>query len=205
MLDKRKANVWVKLVALVIAVAFVAYYALILISGGSTGGSAKSTATTKTGTTAEEQQYLDLIAQHQQLLASSPTSTSLLVQLGNDYFDLANAEANAKKTVMAEGNFRLAAEEYGRYLKLKPKDANARTDRAIALFYAGNVQGAIAEAQTVLKADPSHDKAMFNLGIFYADGAGDSAKAREIWQRYLKLYPAGPGADFVKKRLANLK
>jgi tetratricopeptide (TPR) repeat protein len=202
-LDKRKANVWVKVVALVIAVAFVAYYALLLIQA-SPGGAPSAKAKGQT-TYPEDDPYLALISQHSQLLKNDPKNPSLMLQVGNDYFDLANEQGRATppRQVMAQSNFRLAADTYGRYLALKPKDLSARTDRSIAMFYAGDTNGAIAEIKKVLTADPKFEQGLFNLGIFYAN-AGDSTNAKAVWGRYLDLYPKGQAADWVKQQLVKL-
>lgn len=60
-----------------------------------------------------------------------------------------------------------AIQHYETLLKLSPSDTDSRTDLASAYFRAGRVDAAIQEATAVLRIDPNHVNANFNLGVFY--------------------------------------
>lgn len=60
-----------------------------------------------------------------------------------------------------------AIQHYETLLKLAPDDADARNDLATAYFRAGRVDQAVQEATAVLRLNPNHVNANFNLGIFY--------------------------------------
>lgn len=202
MLDKRQARLWVKIVAIVVAGAFVATLvpaALENIQGSQSNGD-------RPKESPQDRQYSSLAVQLQAQLKANPTSTALLVQLGNMYLDwgAAKQQEEPPDQAAAQSYLTLSAQYYGRALKNEPDDGDARTDRAIALFYTNKVEEAIKEGERVLKTEPEHQNALFNLGIFYAQ-AGNSPKAREAWQKYLSLVPTGEQADFVRDRLTQLK
>jgi len=199
-LNKNRANLWVKIVALTVTAAFVAVAALSLVNPGGqppadSGSSAQDS---------DDQQALQLVTQLQQQLRANPTSTALLVELGNTYFNWADKQQQAKRSLQAQSNFALAADAYTRALGQGKDDPGVRTDLSTALFYSGDTTQAIAQGERVLKNNPTFPNALLNTGIFYAS-SGDSARARGLWQRYLKVAPTGGGADFVKQQLSNLK
>lgn len=213
MLDKRRAGLWVKIVAIVVAGAFIATLipAALDYVRGSRGQGAQGQDTDV------DRRYAPVVQQLQTQLRSNPTSTALLVQLGNAYLDWGIAQQQEQAgqgqsdlaqqqavQAKAQANLALAAEHYGRALKADPKNGDVRTDRAISLFYLGKSDEAIREVQRVLRENPDHENALFNAGIFYAE-ARNVTKAREVWQRYLKLVPTGQQAEFVRQRLSQLK
>lgn len=199
LLDKRKANLWVQIVAVAVAAAFIALGAFQLVDFS--GGPQQPRTS---GTDAADQQALQLITQLQAQLSANPTSTALLEQLGNAYYDLANTQAQSERQVLAKANFELAVDSYAKVLKARSKDTDVRTDMATALYYSGDTGRAIVEIEKVLKLDPKHQNALFNAGVFYRT-AGDTGKARGAWQRYLEFYPNSQGAQQVKSQLSQLK
>lgn len=70
---------------------------------------------------------------------------------------------------------------YSRYLQSKPDDPDARTDMAVLYFYIGQTDRAIQECSQVIKNNPQHINANYNLGIFYWRGRSDyEAAARQL-------------------------
>ena len=55
---------------------------------------------------------------------------------------------------------------FERYLAVNPHDNDAKVDLAVLYFYTAQTDRAIQVVSEVLKADKSHVKANFNLGIF---------------------------------------
>jgi len=60
-----------------------------------------------------------------------------------------------------------AIQHYETLMKLSPSDTDSRNDLATAYFRAGRVDTAIQEATALLRQDPNHINANFNLGVFY--------------------------------------
>lgn len=201
MLNKKQSQLWVKIVAIVVAGTFALGVAISYL-GGSGGGSNQQT---QDGTlTAADQQAEALVNQLRRQVTATPTDSVLWVQLGNAYFDWGDAQQRDNRQLQANANFTLAADAYRKGLSYGKDDPNVRTDMATALFYSGDSSTAIREIEAVLKKSPKHENALLNSGVFYANSA-QPAKARERWTQYLALYPTGQGADFVKQQLGNLK
>jgi len=60
-----------------------------------------------------------------------------------------------------------AIKHYEALRELAPTDVDSRNDLSTAYYRAGRVDQAIQEATAVLRQDPNHINANFNLGIFY--------------------------------------
>jgi hypothetical protein len=60
-----------------------------------------------------------------------------------------------------------AIQHWEKVVELTPNDTAARTDLATLYFRSGSIDRAIAAVSTVLRQDPNHVNANFNLGIFY--------------------------------------
>jgi tetratricopeptide (TPR) repeat protein len=58
-----------------------------------------------------------------------------------------------------------AIETYKKYLTVDPKNHDARVDLGICYFETGNDKQAVIEIETVIKKQPKHQMAVFNLGI----------------------------------------
>ena len=156
-------------------------------------------------------QYKPQVDALSKLVASEPTSYTPLVNLGNAYFDWAQAVAKASQTSTAAavtaGTLWVSAKDaYGKAVKAKPGDPAVTIDYSIATFYSGDTVSAIAIAEPVSIANPTFSQAWLNLGVFY-QAAGQSAKAIAAFERYLKLDPTGKqgNAAYAKQQLATLK
>jgi len=81
-----------------------------------------------------------------------------------------------------------AIQHYETLLKLAPSDTDSRNDLAAAYFRAGRIEAAIQEATTVLRQDPSHVNANFNLGVFYLNSKPKQyQKAANQFEKVIKL------------------
>ncbi len=123
-------------------------------------------------------------------LKQKPDDPEILAQVGNVYYD---AQV-----------FDQAIGYYKKSLAVK-ENPNVRTDMGTAEFYLGDSDSAIAEFQRVLKANPKHDNAMFNLGMVRFQGKMDFAGAAEAWEQYLKQYPNSPRRADVEQLLARAR
>ncbi|MCX6371846.1 MAG: zinc-ribbon domain-containing protein [Actinobacteria bacterium] len=90
-----------------------------------------------------------------------------LVTRANGLYDQGAAEMpDGIPTEQGAAYFDAAAKVYEAAWAKQPGDPNVGTDWAIALFYSGNVDGAVKQVNVVLKADPRFQPGLFNKGIF---------------------------------------
>ncbi len=100
-------------------------------------------------------------------LENNPNDASSLLGMANFYYDQ-NRRAQAAGDAGGASSFAIQGlKYYEKYLALNPGDLNARADFSALLFYNGQSDEAIREAQQVLASDPNNVSALYNLGIFY--------------------------------------
>jgi tetratricopeptide (TPR) repeat protein len=129
------------------------------------------------------------ISRYEAILETSPDNLSLLITLGNSYYQLGQAYADSGNQEAAAAGFAGAVEPYGRALAINPQDVNARVDRAVAAFRSGSLDLAEQEFREAINIDPTHPKAFFNYGVFLLIGRGQPSQAAEQWQRVIELNP----------------
>ena len=122
---------------------------------------------------------------------ANPKDPGPLVQLGNTYYD--------------HRFYPEAIKYYGQALALKPDDPDVRTDMGTAMFYAGSPDKAVAELQKVLKTNPKHVNALFNLGVIQMDGLHNNKAAISTWERLLAGNPDYPNKQKVQELIAKAK
>lgn len=114
-----------------------------------------------------------------------------LVALGNNYMNLGDSQkSNTQKINLSNGSYSKAAEYYKKALEINGKDVNVRTDRAINLYYTGNVDEAIKEVTKAIEISPKFAQAHFNYAIFLGSKQ-DYKKAVEELKLAKKLEPNG--------------
>jgi tetratricopeptide (TPR) repeat protein len=118
-----------------------------------------------------DQQAAPMLAQ----LRNEPNKPDLLVSLGNLYDD-------AKQYPAAVGY-------YERALKVRPADANVRTDMATAYWYLGQPDRALAEFDKALSTAPTNANTLFNRGIVRWKAKADGKGAMADFLKVLSLYP----------------
>ena len=145
------------------------------------------------------------------MVESAPTSYTVLVSLGNAYFDWAQELSQASQTSTAAlaatpPLWQSAKDAYGRAVKVKPGEAPVTVDYAIATFYSGETTAAIAIAEPIAKSQPKFAPVWLNLGVFY-EATNQTAKAIDAFEKYLVLDPKGTqgNLEVVKQKLATLK
>ena len=100
---------------------------------------------------------------------SADTSGSYreLVTRANGLYDQGAAEMpQGIPNAQGAQYFGAAAKVYEAAWAKQSGDPNVGTDWAIALFYSGDVNGALKQVNTVLAADPRFQPGLFNKGIF---------------------------------------
>jgi tetratricopeptide (TPR) repeat protein len=90
---------------------------------------------------------------------------------------------------------------YERALSIKPTDANARFNFALALQKAGHPRDAANELETLLAAQPDEARAHLSLANLYAQELGQPARARPHYLQVLELQPRHPQAAAIRQWL----
>jgi tetratricopeptide (TPR) repeat protein len=97
--------------------------------------------------------------------------------------------------------FAAAAKVYKAAWKKQPGDPAMGTDYATALFYSGDIEGAIKQIDKVLAKSPDFQKALFNRGNFLsmqarvADQNGEKDKADKLFAEAKASYEAAVKVD----------
>jgi hypothetical protein len=90
-----------------------------------------------------------------------------LVTRANGLYDQGAAEMpDGIPNEQGAAYFGAAAKVYAAAWAKQPGDPNVGTDWAIALFYSGDVDGAVKQVNVVLADDPRFQPGLFNKGIF---------------------------------------
>ena len=124
-------------------------------------------------------------------LKADPQNPDLLTSVGNLYYDAQQ--------------YPTAIDYYGRVLKVKPFDANVRTDMGTAYWYTGNADSAIAAFNLALKDAPDNPNTLFNRGLVRFKGKADAAGAIADWQKLLAINPNYAAKDQVEQMMAEAK
>lgn len=90
--------------------------------------------------------------------------------------------------LMDNGRYVMAIECYSRVLELDPDNPDIMTDRGTCQHALGQNEAALSDFMEVLKIDPQHQVAKFNLGIVYLT-MGDTAQTIQWWQTLLDENP----------------
>lgn len=183
LMDKRKASLATKVIALIVALAFVSSMVIWIVPY-------LRQEETSPANGEAQRYYEEAVYRLEQVLGKDPKNLPALIELGNLHFDYRN--------------YPQAIAAYQKALELDPDNGDVRTDMGIAYFYSGDPDRAIGEFNTVIEANPQHAIAYLNLGVVYAE-TGRKEEAIKAWEKYLELEPEGAYADFVKEELAKVK
>ena len=115
--------------------------------------------------------YTSTIEQLQAQYDADPTNPSTLLQLANGYFDW-GAAAQQVAATDEDGKhvvdlFNQAIARYDDYLEDNPGSKSVEVDRAICIFYTGDVDRAISTLEEFVAQDDTFGPAWANLGMFY--------------------------------------
>ncbi len=209
-IDKSNTPVWMKVVLIVLAV--VLMFGFVTIGASPfLGGGNQQTVAPAGSLEAATQRFAPTVSGLTGMLQSDPESYTVLVSLGNTYFDWALEAQKVAQTTSANAGADLplwisAKDAYGRAVAVKAGEPPVTVDYAITLFYTGDTLRAIEQAESITKSTPDFALAWFNLGIFYG-AIGENEKAVEGFERYLKLDSQDQfgNTDFAKKQIESLK
>ncbi len=199
---------WVKVVLIILIVAFVSMFVGTGISGLFTSTGSQSTTQTADPVQQINSQYQPQVDALAAVVASQPTSYTALVNLGNAYMDWSSALLQSSQNATAPAmQFLGARNAYQQALKIKKDDPQVLGDYAVVLYYSGETTSAIAAGQEAVKIDPKLATAWFNLGNFYlyqAQNGNKAVKQKAIgaYNEYLKLEPTGDRATAAKQNIS---
>lgn len=131
------------------------------------------------------------IAANLQVVAGDPNNANAWIALGNDYFDLHQAQS--------------AVDAYAKALAITPGNPDVLTDQGVMYRQLGAFDKAIACFNQAAKLNPKHVQSVFNLGITYAQDKKDNDAAIKAWTRVIEIDPASPQAAQAKQFIEGLK
>ena len=146
---------------------------------------------------------VDIISESKRILERAqtldPKDFDVLVALGNADFDI----GFFKKDI---SSFAKARETYNKALALKPGDADVKTDMGISYFVQEppDYDKAVSELQSVIAANPKHDRAMQFLVQTYAQ-QGKTAEAEKTLEKIIAINPTNPAITDLRKVISDAK
>ena len=146
------------------------------------------------------------------VLASEPTSYTLLVNLANAHLsyaqelqNLTSEQSTAAMEPLAQ-QLTLARDTYAKAVKAnKNTESPVLVDYAITTYYSGDATAAVKIAEGVIKKDPTFAAAFYNLGIFY-EAVSKKELAIAAYQKYVTLDLTGQNGnmDYALQQLKAL-
>jgi tetratricopeptide (TPR) repeat protein len=198
-LDKKKSAWWVKTTAWIVALAFIGWMVFSLVPTLNWGGPSPQPIDQT------ELQFSDQAKNLEGYVRTNPTDTKGWTELGNVYFDWGSYLAShQERTTEAASKFAQAISFYQKSLELDPDNPDVQTDLASALFYTGQVEGALKELEKVIEKNPQHENANFNKALIL-ELSGQTQAAIEAWEKFIERFPNTRNTERAKARLAALK
>ena len=131
------------------------------------------------------------IAQLEDIVKKDPKNYQALVQIGNDYFDLGEAQ----KSVDA----------YGKALAIKGDDPNVLTDMGIMYRQLKEFPKALAAFRKAAAVSPTHPQSRKNIGVVLMHDLNDPKGAIAAWEDYLRVAPNDPDAENIRRSIEELR
>lgn len=193
----------VTLWVIVAAVAAVAIAAVVLFGGGSSSP-ATSVSSSVASSASPAPTTADL----------SGTYSDLVARANGLYDQGAALMTNGIPTQQSSQYFVIAAQVYAAAWKKQSTSPDVGTDYSTALFYAGNVDGALKQIEVVLTKSPTFQPALYNKGLFLwhkaqmSTGATKTqltAQAKQALQAAIKLNSSSTVGKNAAQVLSNIK
>ena len=140
-----------------------------------------------------------------------------LVSAGNKFFDQGQTFINAGNFNQGVSYFEAAAMTYAAAWKKQATDPSVGTDFASALFYSGQLDAAIKQANLVLSKNPSFQKAYLTKGNAWAHKslianqqgdkkavASDNVQAKQAYTKAVALDPSSQAGKMADQGLQSL-
>jgi tetratricopeptide (TPR) repeat protein len=156
------------------ALAVIVIIVVVMVSGGFGGGSTEDATADASGAPA------------QAVAADTSGSYEELVSRANDLYDQGDAAFQNQEFDQGGAYFAAAAKVYAAAWAKQATEPTVGTDYAVALFYSGDIPGALDQIDAVLKANPDFQKGWLNKGIFLShegritEQSGDKKAAAKL-------------------------
>ncbi len=137
------------------------------------------------------EKFMAIVNEYKQRLEKDPKDKEALMFLGNANYDI--------------NRFGQALDYYKRYLEIDPTHPGVRTDLATSYYNLKDVDSAVHELKAVLTQDPEREAALYNLGLLLWQEKKDNPGAIKAWESLLKVHPAHPKAEAIRKQIAEMK
>lgn len=131
------------------------------------------------------------IAQLEDIVKKDPKNYQALVTIGNDYYDLGEAQ----KSVDA----------YNRALAIKDGDPDVLTDMGVMYRQLKDFPKAVAAFRKAIAASPTHPQSRMNLGVVLMHDLNDPKAAIAAWEDFLRVAPNDPNAENIRTSLEQLR
>jgi cytochrome c-type biogenesis protein CcmH/NrfG len=120
-----------------------------------------------------------------------PKNFQALAQIGNNYFDLGEAQ----KSVDA----------YTKALAIKGDDPNVLTDMGVMYRQLKDFQKAAAAFRKAAAVSPTHPQSRLNLGIVLVHDLQDLQGGIAAWEDFLRVAPNDPNAASIRRSVEDLR
>jgi cytochrome c-type biogenesis protein CcmH/NrfG len=130
------------------------------------------------------------IASTQAALDQDPRNERLWIALGNDYFDTRQ--------------FQNAIDAYGKALAISPDNPDVLTDQGVMYREIKSFDRAVSNFKRAAMLNPKHLQSLFNLGVVYAYDLHDVQRARETWEKLIRLDPSSAQAGQARSAMQEL-
>jgi tetratricopeptide (TPR) repeat protein len=114
--------------------------------------------------------------------------------------DTANLLMQRAVTAIEAKNYPLALQVLDRLVDLQPNWPESWNKRASVRFFAGDIDGSMADVDHVLKLEPRHFGALDGMATIL-QSAGFSKRALEVYRRSLAVYPHQAAVEKIVEKL----
>ena len=131
------------------------------------------------------------IAQLEDIVKKDPKNYQALVQIGNNYFDLGEAQKSA--------------DSYTKALAIKGDDPNVLTDLGVMYRQLKDFPKALAVFRKAAALSPNHPQSRKNIGVVLMHDLNDPKGAIAAWEDYLRVAPNDPDAENIRRSIEELR
>lgn len=136
-------------------------------------------------------QVMERINQYKERLKADPQDLEALIALGNANFDIQRYEQ--------------AKDLYLQALEIDPENVLVRTDLASCYRNLGDTARSLEELNRVLAANPTHETALYNLGVILLNDKQDTQGAISAWEKLIAAHPDVDYAEALQEKVEQLK
>lgn len=127
---------------------------------------------------------------YQALLQRNPGDIDAMKGMGDSYLEMGSYQGEGGSVNESYGSYKNAVDQYRAYLAIKPEDVEVRIDLGLTYSYLQMTDIALRELRTATTAEPGNQRGWHSLGWVLYNSAGDTAEAREAWQKSYNINPS---------------